>query len=142
MLLSKLVVPAFAVLLAVFASTGVSQPLDAPGADSARASVKGAAPVLTAKLIDMERKAGKKEATVQAEVRNVTITDPAAAGEQAQPGQAHFHYQVDTGPVVATTVSKLSFHGLSPGPHLVTVTLAGNDHQPVAPPVVLPVRIP
>jgi hypothetical protein len=46
-------------------------------------------------------------------------------------GQGHLHYRVDDGPVIATTVTELSFHELAPGPHRFEVTLVGNDHQPL-----------
>jgi len=123
------------------------QPLDAPSTNPGADARQGAAapagqPALTAELIDMEKKAAKRGATVKVEAVNVNIVDPAASGERPRPGEAHFHYQVDTNPVVATTANKLSFHELSPGPHLITVTLAGNDHRPVAQPVVLSVRVP
>jgi len=136
-----------AITLAWMSPWALAQPLDAPSTDpaatkAAKGAEAGGKPALRARLIDPEKKASKRGATVQAEALNVNIIDPAVAGERPAPGQAHFHYQVDTGPVVASTVSKLSFHELAPGPHLITVTLAGNDHQPIAAPVVLSVRVP
>lgn len=97
---------------------------------------------MTAKLVDPEAKAQKKEATVMVEVKGVKLTDPASANEQPKAGQAHLHYQVDDGPVIATTAPKLSFHGLSSGAHKITVTLAANDHSPLGPPQTLTVTIP
>ena len=87
-------------------------------------------------------KAQKKEATVMVEVKGVTLTDPATAKEQPKAGQAHLHYQVDDGPVIATTSPKLSFHGLTSGAHKITVTLAANDHSPLGPPQTLTVTVP
>lgn len=135
------------VFLALAAPALTGQPLDAPSTDPGADAKPGAAapagqPALTAELIDIEKKAAKRGATVQVEAVNVNIVDPAASGERPRPGEAHFHYQVDTNPVVATTANKVSFHELSPGPHLITVTLAGNDHRPVAQSVVLSVRVP
>ena len=40
---------------------------------------------------------------------------------------------VDSGPVIATPASKLSFHGLTAGNHTIIVTLVGNDHKPRGP---------
>ena len=97
---------------------------------------------MTAKLVDPEAKAQKKEATVMVDVKGVKLTDPATANEQPKAGQAHLHYQVDDGPVIATTSPKLSFHGLSSGAHKITVTLAANDHSPLGPPQTLTVTIP
>jgi hypothetical protein len=63
-------------------------------------------------------------------------------GEKPRPGQGHLHYQVDDGPVIATTATKLSFHGLKPGAHKIVVTLAANDHSPLGPQQALEVTIP
>jgi hypothetical protein len=140
--------PAAVLMLALVSLSLPGQPLDAPSTDPgarqgvARSALPPGQPMLRAELVDMEKKAAKRSATVKVEATNVNIVDPAVAGERAKPGEAHFHYQVDTNPVVATTMNKLSFHDLSPGPHLITVTLAGNDHVAVAQPVVLSVRVP
>jgi len=97
---------------------------------------------LTAKLVDAEKKAQQKAATVDVKVSGIKIVDPAEANEKPVPGQGHLHYQVDDGPVIATTTMKLSFHGLTPGPHKIVVTLAGNDHNPLGPQQTLDVTIP
>lgn len=97
---------------------------------------------MTAKLVDPEMKAQKKEATVMVEVKGVKLTDPAMAKEQPKAGEGHLHYQVDDGPVIATTTPKLSFHGLTSGTHKITVTLAANDHSPLGSPQTLTVTIP
>jgi hypothetical protein len=87
----------------------------------------------SATLVEPEKKAQEQSATVEVKVGGIRLIDPAAAHEHAQPGQAHLHYQLDNGPVIATTTTKLSFHELSPGPHKLTVMLAGNDHQLLGP---------
>jgi hypothetical protein len=87
----------------------------------------------SATLVDPEQKAQEQTATVEVKVAGIQLIDPATAHEQPQPGQAHLHYQLDSGPVIATTTTKLSFHELSPGPHKLTVMLAGNDHQLLGP---------
>lgn len=102
----------------------------------------GAAPTLTARLIDPEKKAKDKTATVEVTVGGVVITDPAKAGEKPIKGQGHLHYRVDDGPVIATTATKLSFHELTPGMHKILVVLAANDHTPLGPQETLTVTIP
>jgi hypothetical protein len=97
---------------------------------------------LTATLVDAEAKAKKQAATVKVTTRGVRIVDPALSGEKPIKGQGHLHYQVDDGPVIATTAPKLSFHGLKPGSHIISVMLAANDHSPLGPEQKLDVSIP
>jgi hypothetical protein len=100
------------------------------------------APALSATLLDREQKAKAREATVQVQVAGVEIIDPASVSDKPQQGQAHLHYQLDSGPVIATTATKLSFHELPPGKHTITVILAGNNHSPLGPKETLQVTIP
>ncbi len=95
-----------------------------------------------AKLVDPSVKATKKTATVEVKVAGIGLVDPDQVGEKPQAGQAHLHYQLDGGPIIATTATKLSFHGLSSGTHRIVVTLAANDHQPMGRENVLTVTIP
>lgn len=97
---------------------------------------------LSAELVDARQKAHQKAATVQVQVSGVHVLDPAASGERPQPGQAHFHYQLDDGPIIATTAPKLSFHELSPGRHTISVVMADNAHRPLGPRQTLSVTIP
>ena len=97
---------------------------------------------ITATLVDPEAKAKKQAATVSVAVRGVRIVDPAISGEKPIKGEGHLHYQVDDGPIVATTAVKLSFHGLKPGAHGIMVQLAANDHSPLGPAQKLSVTIP
>jgi hypothetical protein len=99
-------------------------------------------PQMNANLVEPEKNAAKGTATVVVDVSGVALTDPAMAKEVPMAGQAHLHYQVDDGPVVATPTPKLSFHGLKPGDHVVVVTLAANDHSPLGPKATLNVRVP
>jgi hypothetical protein len=99
-------------------------------------------PVLAAKLVDAENKALKQSATVEIQVKGLKIVDPATVNERPAKGQGHFHYQVDDGPVIATTATKLSFHGLTSGKHAIKVTLAANDHLPLGPEQTLEVTVP
>jgi hypothetical protein len=97
---------------------------------------------LSATLSDPEMKAQERTATVEVKVVGIQLIDPAAVHEEPQQGQGHLHYQVDNGPVVATTTTKLSFHELSMGSHKITVMLVGNDHQPLGPRETLTVNVP
>ena len=99
-------------------------------------------PTMTATLVDPEKKAKEKSATVSVKVTGVKLIDPAMVNEQPKMGQGHLHYQVDDGPVIATPTTKLSFHGLAPGQHKILVVLAGNDHNPLGPQQTLEVTIP
>jgi hypothetical protein len=109
----------------------------APGMASTKSDAK-----MTAVLVEPEKKAKTQAATVKVTATGVKIVDPAASGEKPAPGEAHLHYTVDDGPTVATTSTKLSFHGLKPGKHTIKVVLAGNDHSPLGPEETLNVNIP
>jgi hypothetical protein len=98
--------------------------------------------VMTAKLIDPDKKASARAATVEVTVSGVELTDPAVSNEKPVPGQGHLHYQLDKGPVIATPTAKLSFHELAPGPHTILIVLAGNDHKPLGPQQQLTVNVP
>ena len=90
-------------------------------------------PSMTAKLIDADRKAAGRAATVEVTTSGIELVDPAISMEKAVAGQGHLHYQLDKGPIVATPTAKLSYHELAPGPHTIVVELAGNDHKPLGP---------
>lgn len=113
-----------------------SKPTQTPAAAQKREAT------LTATLVDPEKKAAQKAATVEVKTTGINLIDPAKANEMAKAGQGHLHYQVDGGPVIATTTTKLSFHGLTSGPHKIVVMLAGNDHNPLGPQQTLEVTIP
>jgi hypothetical protein len=99
-------------------------------------------PAMSAKLIDADKKAQQRAATVEVTTSGVQLTDPAVSNEKPVPGQGHLHYQLDKGPVIATPAAKLSFHELSPGAHTIVVMLAGNDHKPLGPQQQLTVTVP
>ena len=99
-------------------------------------------PTMTAKLLDPDKKAAEKAATVEVTTSGIELTDPAISHEKAVPGQGHLHYQLDKGPVVATPTAKLSYHELTPGTHTILVVLAGNDHMPLGPQQQLTVTVP
>jgi hypothetical protein len=99
-------------------------------------------PRLTATLLDSGMSAQRKQATVQVTVTGLEIVDPASVNEQPRTGQGHIHYQMDNGPVIATTNTKLSFHDLTPGQHTIVIMLAANDHTPLGPQETLTVTVP
>lgn len=109
---------------------------------SSESKQAGTTATLTARLVDPEKKAKDKTATVEVTVKGVALIDPATVKEQPRKGQGHLHYRVDDGPVIATTAPKLSFHELSPGQHKILVMLAANDHSPLGPQQTLNVTIP
>lgn len=97
---------------------------------------------LKATLVDAAKKAEGKTATVQVTVSGVKLIDPDKTHGQVKKGEGHLHYQLDNGPVIATTTPKLSFHGLSSGPHTLVVMLAANNHEPLGPKETLTFDIP
>lgn len=97
---------------------------------------------LTASLVDPETSAKEKSATVQVRVSGVKLIDPAMTNKRPTKGQGHLHYRVDSGPVIATTTTKLSFHELTPGKHQIVVMLANNDHSPAGPQQTLEITVP
>lgn len=111
-------------------------------ATNAQAPGTATKPTMTAKLIDADKKAADRAATIEVTTSGVELTDPAISHEKAVPGQGHLHYQLDKGPVVATPAAKLSFHELTPGAHTILVVLAGNDHKPLGPQEQLTVTVP
>jgi hypothetical protein len=109
---------------------------------AAQSAATGGKAEMTVTLVDAVKKAMQQSATVKATVTGVAMTDPAQVDEKPKAGQGHLHYQVDDGPVIATTATKLSFHGLKPGSHKIVVTLAANDHSPLGPQQTLSVMVP
>jgi len=99
-------------------------------------------PSMNAKLVDPGGKGLKRLAVVELNLTGLRIVDPATAKEKAKKGQGHVHFQIDGGPVIDTTATTLSFRELPDGKHTITVTLAGNDHNPLGPAQSLAVTIP
>jgi hypothetical protein len=98
-------------------------------------------PRLTAKLVDEKANSMHASAVVQVEVVGVELIDPALATANPKVIQAHLHYRVDDGPVIATPVTKLAFHELAAGSHRIDVVLADSNHQPLGPRQTLEVNI-
>lgn len=93
--------------------------------------VQAADPSLTATFVDKTKDPSDRTAAVAVEVSGVSLVDPATTDGKPKADQAHLHYQLDDGPVIATTTPKLSFHHLKAGSHRMVVMLAGNDHKQV-----------
>jgi hypothetical protein len=129
---TRLSVAVMALALAVCASQRMDA--QAPGAATAA--------TMTAKLVDADKKAGQRAATVEVTTSGVQLVDPGISMEKPVAGQGHLHYQLDKGPIIATPAAKLSFHELAPGPHTIVVMLAGNDHKPLGPQQQLSVTVP
>ena len=111
-------------------------------ATNAQAPGSATKPTMTAKLVDADKKAAEKAATVEVTTSGIELVDPAISHEKAVAGQGHLHYQLDKGPVVATPSAKLSYHELTPGMHTILVVLASNDHKPLGPREQLTVTVP
>jgi hypothetical protein len=116
-------------------ATALSNPATSAAAETGKVAA-------TASLVDKDAKAKQKAAVVEVDVTGVKLVDPATSQEKAVAGQGHLHYQVDTGPIIATPASKLAFHGLPPGKHTITVYVAGNDHAALTPAQVLELQVP
>ena len=97
---------------------------------------------LQASLVDVDANAAKQSAVVRVEVVGAELIDPELAKPGAKMVQAHLHYRVDDGPVIATPVTKLAFHGLVSGRHRIEVALADSQHKPLGPSQTLEVMIP
>ena len=97
---------------------------------------------LDAKLREPARFALEKEAAVEVKIKGIKLVEPHAVGEKPKKGEGHLHYQVDSGPVIATTVTNMSFRELRPGKHQIKVTPAANDNLPLGPAKLLEVTIP
>jgi hypothetical protein len=97
---------------------------------------------MTASLVDAEVNAKDKSATVEVKVSGAKLIDPAMTNKKPKVGEGHLHYQVDDGPIIATTSPKLSFHGLTSGKHKIVVMLANNDHSPAGPQQTLELTVP
>lgn len=117
-------------------------PVPAPGVSQVKDTQGGGLVTFEAKLVNPAVKAKDKTATVEVKVEASHIVDPDSTDGKPHPGQHHLHYQLDNGPIVATTATKLSFHNLTPGQHTIKVSLAENDHTPVGRENVLTVTIP
>lgn len=119
---------------------------DAPGSprvtESSTGKGAGQSATMTASLVDPAINAKDKSATVKVEVAGMKLIDPALTNKQPKKGEGHLHYQVDDGPVIATTTTKLSFHGLTPGKHKIVVMVANNDHSPAGLEQTLEITVP
>lgn len=113
-----------------------------PGVSQVKDTQGGGMVTFEAKLVNPAVKAKDKTATVEVKVEASHMVDPDSTDGKPHTGQRHLHYQLDNGPIVATTATKLSFHNLTPGQHTIKVSLAENDHTPVGRENVLTITIP
>jgi hypothetical protein len=111
-------------------------------ADTRQTNGSGIEVTFRANLVNPAVKAAQKSATVEVKVTGVNLIDPDTTDGKPHAGQAHLHYQLDGGPVVATTATKLSYHGLTPGQHKIVVSLAENDHTSTGNQTTLTVQVP
>lgn len=102
----------------------------------------GMGPRLTAELIHKESNAKRHKAVVQVQTDGVELVSPAAANGQPKLDEAHLQYRLDNGPVQHTTSKTWSFENLSPGEHIIHITLVGNDNQPLGKAKTLVVKAP
>ena len=114
----------------------------APAVSQVKDTQGGGLITFEAKLVDPAVKAKSKTATVEVKIEASHLVDPDTTDGKPHPGQRHLHYQLDNGPIIATTATKLSFHNLSPGQHTIKVSMAENDHTVVGRENVLTVSIP
>ena len=124
------------------AASGMDHYLKGHAKGAAGKKTSAAGVELKAELVDPEAKAAKGDAQVSVTLAGFQLVDAAEAKEQPQDGQGHLHYQVDNGPMIASTEPKLTLHALSRGRHTVKVILVGNDHQPIGVEQTLTVTIP
>lgn len=128
--------PPYAAVLALGLLAGpLPRAAAAPKEDAAK-------PAMNARMVDEENKSKKKEATIEVEVKGLKLVDPASVQEKPARGQGHLHYRLDNGPIIATTATKLSFHEMSSGPHVIAVALAANDHSALGPLASFTITIP
>ena len=79
-------------------------PAPVPAASVVKDSTGGGLITFEAVLVDPTGKAQKKSAAVDVKVAGVSLIDADATDGKPKQGQAHIHYQLDKGPVIATTL--------------------------------------
>ncbi len=99
-----------------------------------------ARPALRAVLV--EGQARRKAAGVSVVVHDFKLVDPDLAQERPVSGEGHLNYQLDDGPVISTTATRLRFLDLQPGEHTISVSLAANNDEPLGPRQTLTIRVP
>ena len=99
-------------------------------------------PQIDAELVDAEANAAKGDALIKVAVTGIELVDADEAGTTPRSGEGHLHYQVDDGPVIATSAKKLAFHSLESGTHRVEVALVGNDHKALGPQETVTLTVP
>lgn len=97
---------------------------------------------LKATLLNESQEAKKFSAEVKVDVTGLQLSDPASTGYKPAQGQGHINYKLDDNPIISTTATRLDFHGLVPGEHVLVVSLSGNDNTPLGPQQTLTIKVP
>ena len=98
-------------------------------------------PMLRTTLKDKEKNAQKHAAFVEVETQNIGLAllgvSPFAGSDMG-----FLEYQVDQGPVLATSDTAVMFRNLTAGKHTITVSLVNTDYRELGPKAVLELEIP
>lgn len=98
-------------------------------------------PMLRATLKDKDKNAQKHVASVEVETQNIGLVT-VGASSYAESDMGLLEYQVDKGPVLATSDTTVMFRDLTPGKHTITVSLVNADYKQLGVRVELEVDIP
>jgi hypothetical protein len=97
-------------------------------------------PMLRATLRDKDKNAQKHAAQVEVETRNFGLVNLGVSYGGSDVGL--LEYQVDQGPVLATTDTEAMFRDLTPGKHTITVSLVNTEYKDLGAKAELEVDIP
>jgi hypothetical protein len=98
-------------------------------------------PRLRARLLDKEHNSKSRAASVEVEVKNIWLHNPAPTSEYGVVTGV-LEYKVDNNPSVVTPDTRLRFEQLSPGNHTITVVTLGVGERPISGKARLVVDIP
>lgn len=94
---------------------------------------------LRANLVEQEKNAERRVLAVRVHVAGVALMDPTRGSES---WAAHLHYVLDDGAAIATASPRMSFHGLTSGPHTLLVRLMNSREETISEERKLEVTIP
>lgn len=94
-----------------------------PGVQSGGAQTESRPPVqmFSAILVDPQSFAEQRSVIVRVKVDGLRLVDPYETQGEPKSSEAHLHYRVDQGAIIATTATQISFHELGSGDHVITV---------------------
>ena len=98
-------------------------------------------PMLRATLKNKDKNAKEHAAAVEVETQNIGLVNPDILS-YAGSAEGLLEYQVDQGPVLATSDMRIRFRDLTPGKHTITVALASTDYKDLGAKAELEVDIP